>query len=188
MIHSGRFTALLDANVLYPAPLRDYLLHLANLDLFKPKWSGEIHEEWIRNLLAKRTDLKRASLEKAKKAMDAAFPDANIVYYEGLISGVVLPDEEDRHVLAAAIKGNVDVIVTCNLKDFPSKYLGKYDIEPQHPDEFVSNLLNLDKIKCLKALSNQVKSLKNPPKTQEEVLEALKNCGLKKSVAQLIAT
>ncbi|MCU7551593.1 PIN domain-containing protein [Chitinophagaceae bacterium LB-8] len=186
MIHSGRFTALLDANVLYPAPLRDYLLHLASLDLFKPKWTSEIHDEWIRNLLAKRTDLKRASLEKAKEAMDAAFPDANIVNYEDLISGVVLRDEGDKHVLAAAIRGNVDVIVTFNLKDFPSKYLNKYDVDAQHPDEFVSNLINLDKVKCQKALSNQVKSLKNPPKTQVEVLEALKNCGLENSVVQLI--
>jgi hypothetical protein len=63
-------------------------------------------------------------------------------------------------------KNNVDVIVTFNLKDFPSKYLSKYDVDAQHPDEFVSNLINLDKVKCQNALSNQVKNLKNPPKTQ----------------------
>src|ERR1700679_927627 len=104
MIHSSRFIAILDANVLYPAPVRDYLLHLASLQLYKPKWTIEIQEEWIRNLLEKRTDLKRANLVTAKNAMNSAFPDANIVNYEELISSLSLPDDNDRHILAAAIR------------------------------------------------------------------------------------
>ncbi len=185
MIHSFRLTALLDANVLYPAPLRDYLLHLANVELYKPKWTQEIQEEWIRNLLFKRTDLKRESLEKARAAMNAAFPDANITHYEEIMKGLSLPDEKDRHVLAAAIKARVDVIVTFNLKDFPAEYLKKYDIEAQHPDEFIANFIGLDKAKSLEALQNQVRSLKNPPKSKGEVLELLERCGLQKSVAHL---
>jgi len=182
MIHSGRFTALLDANVLYPAPIRDYLLHLANLNLYKPKWSSEIHDEWIRNLLANRPDLSKEAIERTKSAMDSAFPDANVEQYEELISVIKLPDEDDRHVAAAAIRGKADVIVTFNLKDFPENALSTYGIEFQNPDEFISNLINLDKKKCLKALENQVKSLKNPPRSREEVLETLTNCGLEKSV------
>lgn len=182
MIHSGRFTALLDANVLYPAPLRDYLLHLANVKLYKPKWSSRIQEEWIRNLLINRPDLTKDALEKTKTAMDSAFPDANVEKYEDLISAITLPDEDDRHVVAAAIRGKTDVIVTSNLKDFPVETMSIYDIEVQSPDEFISNLINLDKKKCVKALENQVKSLKNPPKTRKEVLETLTNCGLIKSV------
>jgi predicted nucleic acid-binding protein len=182
MIHSGRFTALLDANVLYPAPVRDYLLHLASLNLYKPKWSSAIQEEWIRNLLINRPDLTKEALEKTKAVMDSAFPDANVEKYEDLISAIALPDEDDRHVLAAAIRGKTDVIVTSNLKDFPAATISTYDIEVQNPDEFISNLINLDRKKCLKALENQVKSLKNPPKTREEVLETLTNCGLVKSV------
>ena len=187
MIHSGRFTALLDANVLYPAPLRDYLLCLAELDLYKPKWTYQIHDEWIRNLLLNRPELKKETLERTKSAMDSAFPDANVENYEDLIVGIRLPDLDDRHVLASAIKGKADVIVTSNLKDFPKDSLSIYDIEAQSPDEFVSNLIGLDKKKCLKALGNQVKSLKNPPRTKEEVLDTLSNCGIPNSVALLRA-
>lgn len=70
MIYSSRFTVVLDANVLYPAPLRDFLLHLADVELYKPKWTKEIQEEWIRNLLLKRIDLKRANLKNTHEAMD----------------------------------------------------------------------------------------------------------------------
>jgi predicted nucleic acid-binding protein len=185
MIHSSRFTAILDANVLYPAPLRDYLLHLANVELYKPKWTAEIQEEWIKNLLLKRTDLKRGNLEKTRDAMDSAFPDANITNYKDLINGLSLPDKNDRHILAAAIRVNANVIVTFNLKDFPVDYLKLHDMEAQHPDEFIVNLIDLDKSKSLQALHNQVKSLKNPPLSLKDVLQTLEKCGLRNSVSHL---
>jgi predicted nucleic acid-binding protein len=185
MIYSGSYVALLDANVLYPAPLRDYLLHLAVVELYKPKWTVQIHDEWMRNPLLKRPDLRQADLEKAKAAMDSAFPNADISGYEYLINNIILPDPQDRHILASAIKGKADVIVTANLKDFPAETLAIYGIEVQHPDIFVSNLIYLDKGKCLKALSNQVKNLRNPPKTREEVLNNLSKCGLANSVLLL---
>lgn len=185
MIHSGRFTALLDANVLYPAPLRDYLLHVANLDVYKPKWSSQIQEEWIRNLLINRPDLSKEALERTRAAMDSAFPDANVENYEDLISAIKLSDEDDRHVAAAAIRGKADVIITLNLKDFPESVLSNYDMDVQSPDEFILNLINQDRKKCLKALENQVRSLNHPPKTRGEVLKTLTNCGLIKSVGLL---
>ena len=73
---------MLDANVLYPAPLRDYLLHLAGVELYKPKWTKAIQEEWVRNLLENRPDLKKENLVNTRDAMNAAFPDANIFNYE----------------------------------------------------------------------------------------------------------
>lgn len=185
MIYSSKFIAVIDACVLYPAPLRDYLLHLANVGLYKPKWTDEIQEEWIRNLLLNRSDLNKESLEKTHNAMNSAFPDSNITNYEELIPNLSLPDENDRHVLAAAVRANADVIITSNLKDFPLDYLKTYDIEVQHPDEFVCNLIMLNKIEALSALNNQIKSLKNPPKTKEEVLETLAKCGLSKAVELL---
>ena len=185
MIHSSRFVAILDANVLYPAPIRDYLLRLASLELYKPKWSNEIQKEWIRNLLTNRPDLKRANLIATQEAMDSAFPVANISGYEELIVGLSLPDEKDKHILAAAIRGNADVIVTFNIKHFPAEYLKKYDIEVQHPDEFVSNLINLDKNKSEQALQNLISSLRNPPKTRDEVLHTLEKCGLTKIASML---
>jgi predicted nucleic acid-binding protein len=185
MLHSSRFTALLDANVLYPAPLRDFLLCLAELELYKPKWSASIQEEWIRNLLQNRPDLKREWLAKTSAAMNAAFPDAAVQGYEKLITGLSLPDRNDRHVVAAAIRGKADVIITCNTKDFPSSILRTFDLEVQHPDEFVLSLIGLDGSGCQQALENQVKSLKNPPLTKDEVLAKLEQCGLVKSVALL---
>lgn len=112
-------TALLDANVLYPAPLRDYLLYLASLGVYLPLWTAVIQDEWIKNLIEARPDLKRAALEATQRSMDRAFPGSNITGYEFLIEGLSLPDPNDRHVLAAAIKGEAQVIVTANLKDFP---------------------------------------------------------------------
>ncbi len=185
MIYSPRFTAILDANVLYPAPVRDILLHLASEELYKPKWTNKIHEEWIRNLLIKRTDLKEASLLSAKAAMNAAFPDANIIQYETLITSLFLPDEDDRHILAAAIKDKVDVIVTFNTKDFPTATAKKFDIEVQHPDNFISNLIQLNESKAKNAFINQVRNLHNPPKTQQEVLAILSNTGLIQSAYKL---
>ena len=177
--------AVLDANVLFPAPLRDYLLHLAELKLFLPKWTDEIHEEWITNLLAKRRDLKRQSLESAKKAMNEAFPDSNIIRFKGGMESLHLPDAKDRHVLAAAIKSDADVIVTFNTRDFPAPYLKTFGISRQHPDDFVSHLIVAHGAKTLEALENQSRRLRNPPKSKQDVLEALKRCGLPKSAAFL---
>ena len=73
MIHSPRFTVVLDACVLYPAPIRDLLLNLAQLGLFKPRWSDEIQNEWIEGLLKKRPDLSRLNLAKTKEAMNSGF-------------------------------------------------------------------------------------------------------------------
>jgi predicted nucleic acid-binding protein len=178
--------AILDANVLYPAPLRDFLLQLANLELYLPKWTDQIQNEWIRNLLLNRSDLQRTSLEKTRDAMNAAFPDSNVFNYEEKISSLNLPDSNDRHVLAAAISINADVIVTFNLKDFPPVYLSSYGIKAQHPDEFIDELISFDKQKCLRALYNQVQSLKNPPKSQEDILNTLVRCGLKNTVRKLM--
>jgi hypothetical protein len=185
MTHAPGFTAILDANVLYPAPVRDMLLYLASTELYNPKWTDEIQDEWIRNLLLNRTDLKRKNLLAAQAAMNDAFPDANITQYEALITSLSLPDENDRHILAAAIKDKVDVIVTFNIKDFPVAIVRQFDIEIQHPDYFVSNLIQLDALKALEAFENQVRNLKNPPKNAQEVLATLSNAGLIQSASKL---
>jgi predicted nucleic acid-binding protein len=83
--------------------------------------------------------------------MDAAVPDALVTDYDSLVEGLDLPDEDDRHVLAAAIKCNASVIVTFNLKDFPKAVLGVFDIEPLHPDDFIAELWDLDKAAVLEA-------------------------------------
>lgn len=108
MIYKGTFTVVLDACVLYPASVRDILLRLASENLYRPKWTEEINNEWKRNLLNKREDLNRESLDSTVERMNGAFRDAQITGYRDLIEVINLPDPNDRHVVAAAIRCNAD--------------------------------------------------------------------------------
>lgn len=179
------FIAFLDANVLYPAELRSFLMYLAVPGLYRAKWSADVHEEWISNLLLNRTDLTREKLERTRELMDRHVPDALVTGYQNLIAGLNLPDANDRHVLAAAIRGEASVIVTNNLQDFPAPELQIYDIEAQTPDEFISHLLGLYPSEVLQAAEDHRKSLKNPPKSVSEYLATLRQQGLIETVAEL---
>ena len=120
--------AFYDANVLYPAELRNFLMYLALTGLFRAKWSAAVHEEWLRNLIKNRPDLTREKLERTRHLMDKALPDALVTGYEHLVDAIELPDRDDRHVLAAAIRCGASVIVTLNLGDFPRQALANYSI------------------------------------------------------------
>lgn len=172
------FSVVYDANVLYPAPLRDLLMHLAMTDLFRAKWSQSIHEEWIENLLENRKDLTRERLERTRHLMDENVRDALVEGYEPLINSLELPDPDDRHILAAAIRAGAQVILTINIKDFPEEYLKTFGIEAQHPDEFITGLIDLDSHKVCKAVCRHFDSLKNPPKTEEEYIDTIYRQGL----------
>jgi len=169
------FTVLYDACVLYPAPLRDFLLRLALTELFRARWTETIHAEWMASVLADRPDLTRAQLERTRALMNAAVPDCLVEGYHSLIAGLTLPDPRDRHVLAAAIRAGAGAIVTFNLKDFPPEALQSYGIEAQHPDAFVLDLLDRDHRKVCEAARRQRRSLKNPPQTIDEYLLNLAN-------------
>lgn len=167
-------SVVLDACVLYPAPIRDLLLHLAAEDLFSPKWSQRIHNEWIQNLYANRTDLEIIKLNRTQKLMDDAFPEAIVENFSYLEKKLSLPDPNDNHVLAVAIKSRSTKIVTFNLKDFPFKKLTPHHVKAVHPDSFIVNLIESDEEKAKRAFLNQVANLKNPPMTQTQVLNVLK--------------
>ena len=177
--------AFYDANVLYPAELRNFLMHLALTGLFRAKWSAAVHEEWISNLLKNRPDLTREKLERTRQLMDKATLDALVEGYEDLIPTLSLPDENDRHVLAAAIRGQAQVIVTMNLKDFPSEALQQYEIEALHPDEFILQLIDVAPDVVMDAAETHRRSLKSPPKSIGEFLASLEAQGLPKTVAAL---
>ncbi|HEY3323321.1 MAG TPA: PIN domain-containing protein [Planctomycetota bacterium] len=181
----SNFTALYDACVLYPAPLRDLLMHLALTDLFRAKWSDEIHEEWIRSLLEQRKDLGRAQLERTRDLMNAHVRDCLVTGYEELIPSLTLPDANDRHVLAAAIRAGASVIVTYNVKHFPDDVLERYGIDAQHPDAFITHLIDLAANQVCAAAKRHRENLRNPPKTVEEYLAALERQGLAQTVAEL---
>ncbi len=175
---------VLDANVLYPAPIRDLLLNIADMEIYSPKWSAIIQEEWVRNLLGKRPDISRNRILRTVKLMDESFPEANVTEFEELIGELNLPDPDDRHVLAVAIKSEADAIVTFNRKDFPKNYLKTFNIVIYSPNEFLEVLHDLSPTLINQAFSNQLASLKNPPKTKTELIETLENCNIK-SAAKL---
>jgi predicted nucleic acid-binding protein len=183
----ANFTVLYDSCVLYPAPLRDLLMWLSLSDLFRARWSNDIHEEWIVNLLEARPDLTRERLERTRDMMNANVRDCLVTGYEPLIDGLTLPDPDDRHVLAAAIRAGAAVIVTFNLKDFPSEFLAPFSVEAQHPDEFIVHLIDLNPGLVLNFVTRCWMSLKNPPKTADEYLDTLLRQGLPETVAGLRA-
>jgi len=179
------FSVVYDACVLYPAPLRDLLMHLSLTDLYRAKWTEQIHEEWIRNVLAVRPDLTHEQLERTRQLMDSSARDCLVTGYDFLIATLTLPDPNDRHVLAAAIRSQSSVILTFNLKDFPKTELEKYDVEAQHPDEFISDLIDLNAARVLAAIARHRQSLKNLPKTSKEYLDTLLQQGMPETVSQL---
>jgi PIN domain len=181
----ANFVAVFDACVLYPASVRDLLLHLALTDLFRARWTDRIHEEWIRGVLKQRQDITRAQLERTRDLMNQAVPDCLVHSYEGLIDGLKLPDADDRHVLAAAVRCQAGVIVTYNLKHFPEDALAPYGIEAQHPDQFVSHLFDIDAGAVCAAVRDQRRSLKNPPLAVDELLNEFLARELAETVAQL---
>ena len=181
----ANFTAVYDSNVLYPAPLRDLLMWLALTDLFRARWTADIHEEWMRNVLKDRPDLSRERLNRTREFMDANVRDCVVEGYRDLIPSLDLPDPDDRHVLAAAIRSNASVIVTFNLKHFPEERLEQYGIEAQHPDVFIEHLIDLNSGKVCKAAEEHRQSLRNPPKTVDEYLDTLLRQGLPQTAALL---
>ena len=177
--------AVYDANILYPAPLRDLFIRLSQAGLVRAKWTDTIHEEWIRNVLKDNPRLSAERLARTRTLMNEAVRDCLVTGYEELIPSLDLPDPDDRHVLAAAIRCSAHVIVTYNLSDFPAETLARFDIEAQHPDDFLSSLLDVSPGAVCGAVKRQRESLRNPPKTAKELLITLESQGLTETVARL---
>lgn len=162
------FKVVLDANVLYPFTLRDTLLRAAAEGMFQPYWSAEILDEAMRNLVAS-TTITTVQAASLRAAMEGAFPEADVTGYEALATGLS-NDPKDRHVVAAAIKAGAQVIVTMNLRDFRILPEG---LEAQSPDDFLSNLFDLDPDVMIELLREQAAALRRPARSFEEIVEAL---------------
>lgn len=158
---------------------------MATTELYRAKWTDQIHEEWIRNVLLNRQDLKRKQLERTKQLMNENVLNCLVEDYEYLIPTLKLPDENDKHVLAAAIKSSASTIVTYNLKDFPTKHIESFRIEAQHPDKFISRWIDSHPGVVCTAISKLRNSLKNPPISASRYLEILTRQSLPQTVAKL---
>jgi hypothetical protein len=160
-------------------------MELAAKGLYRARWTAQIHEEWISSLLRNRRELRRAQLERTRDLMNVTVLDCLVTDYEDLIPSINLPDPNDRHVVAAAIKGHCAAIITFNLDHFPEAELQKYDVEAQHPDEFIHHQFGLDRAAVVTAARSIRLRLQNPPLSSEDYLRRLAAQGLPKTVTEL---
>jgi predicted nucleic acid-binding protein len=178
-------TVILDACVLYSSTLRNLLMYLATTDLLWARWTHRIHEEWMENVQRRYPDMTRDKVERIRDLMDTHAPDPIVTGYEDLVAGLSLPDPDDRHVLAAAIRAAADAIVTFDLAHFPAEILGKSDVEALHPDDFLERLIDLNLGIVCAAVRRHRASLKKPPKSVDEYLADLEKTGIPRTAAIL---
>ena len=172
------YAVLLDACVLVPNALCDTLLRLAERGFYRPLWSERILEEVKYAILAAHPELDGIRVDARIAAMSGAFEDASVAGWEHTCAGLDLPDPDDRHVLAAAIKVGAQSLVTFNLKDFPDHHLSDSGVEVVHPDEFLLDQLDLYPGLAIQVLAEQAADLANPPSDLAGVLNHLAQCGV----------
>ncbi len=165
------FTVLTDANVLYPAYLRDALLRLAYAGVYQVRWTDQILHEMASNIKKKVPEARHDRVDQLVANMNKAFPEARVMGYESLIPSMT-NHPKDRHVLAAAVEAGADVIVTSNVKHFPRSACEPHDIEVQSPDKFFCYQWEVRSPEYLTAILEQwASTLSNPPFTLEALLE-----------------
>ena len=160
----------LDTCVLLKSYLCDTLLSVAEAGVFRPLWSDDVLEELRRNLI--RAGAKQEAIEHRLGQMTASFPDARVAGYEGLI-GSMVNHPKDRHVLAAAVAGRADVLVTENLRDFPAGAVRLYDITVVSQDALLLGQLELYPGEVLEALRRQASRYRREPRTVSALLGIL---------------
>jgi predicted nucleic acid-binding protein len=176
MIHSVRFIVVLDTNVIYPIIIRDILFWFAYYDLYTPKWSEDIFDEW-KNIMIKK-GITEEEVNKRINNANNAFPDALVHNYKSIIDIIQLPDKKDCHVLAAAIKTNASLIVTNNIKHFPEKYLQSFGLKAKTADDFLTDIIDLNPKQAIHAFKEMVLNKKNPLQDEWKVLDLLKKASL----------
>ena len=168
---SSNFTVLYDANIFFGAFRRTVMVHLAQSGLYRAKWTEDIHQEWMGRLREKYPDIGADKVQRIRGLIDAAVPDCLVRGYRRVINNLELPDTNDRHDLAAAIKSGAQVIVTCNVDHFPAETLSEYDIEAQHPDDFLMYQKEENLGVFLSLLQRCRREQKKPAYSVEEFIE-----------------
>lgn len=179
------FVVIYDANVLYPSLLRDLLIRVAQRGLVQARWTERILDEVFDNITAHRPDLDVTNPARTRQLMNNSIRDVLVDGYERLIEAVSLPDGDDRHVVAAAIRAHAQMIVTTNLRDFPSEELGKWNVEAKHPDDFLVDQFQLDAIALQVIVQQIADDATRPYLTFGDVLNGLERCGITQGTALL---
>jgi predicted nucleic acid-binding protein len=179
------FVVLYDANVLWGDLLRDLLIRVAQSGIVQAKWSDEILDETFRSIKAKRPDLDEERLDRTRALMCRAIRDCLVTSYQPLIASLELPDPNDRHVVAAAIKCSAQVIVTWNIKHFPKETLADWGIEAKTPDDFIIDQLHLDSGTVHGAIQQMADIRRNPPMTVGDIVDGLEHSGLVETAVML---
>jgi len=165
--------AVYDSCVLYPFDVRNLLVQFAFDRLVEARWTDEIHDEWIRTLVANTPGLARSRLERTRDLMKQAVPSADVSGYQQHIPRITLPDPGDRHVVAAGIAGGASIVVTWNLKDFPATELSRHGLTAQSPDAFACDLHAADPTLVMASVKNARANLQTSKPSAAQYLRIL---------------
>ena len=179
------FTVVYDANALWGAIPRDLLIRVAQAGLVRARWTDLILDATFRTIMAKRPALDPARLARTRALMNEAIRDVLVTGYEPLIEALELPDPDDRHVLAAAIKVGAQMIVTDDKDDFPADRLAPWGIEARSTDHFLHATVDLNPKIVFGEVQRIADSKNKPPMTVDDILDALDRIGLVETVAAL---
>lgn len=177
------FPVLVDTCVLLPITVADLLLRLAETKTYRVLWSDEILDELERNLIGK-IGVAPVAARKRIDAMREHFPGAMVEDYEALSASMTC-DAKDRHVLAAAVRSNAELLVTFNGKDFPPSSTRPYDVEIVTPDDFLLDQLDLFPETVIRCAQEQASAYRDPSLTFEGLLQRFEACNLPLFVAAL---
>ena len=175
-----------DACVLYPFHLRNLLIELAVHGVVAARWTDAIHDEWIRNLATTRS-IPHARLVTTRDLMKAVLPDADIRDWERHEGRLMLPDANDRHVLAAAIAARASMILTRNVRHFPASALAIHHVVALDPDSFLADLYDQNPETLAAVVDAARGNLRRSEPTFEEYAQALENQGLTTFVSKIRA-
>jgi predicted nucleic acid-binding protein len=177
---------LLDANVLYPSTLRDLFLTLSRQGKFELYWSDRIIQEWLNNIRPTLPHHQKPLLNKIVADIKADFSASWVYDHEGILINTQLKDQDDIHVIEAAIKAKVDYILTFNTRDFPNSILKKHNIRAVHPDRFLSDRILADKHELVQAIELICNSDRYEKYSPSQIVDLLKNRGLLRTARMLI--
>lgn len=178
MSNKHALTVLLDANVLVPISVCNVFLTFAEFGILQPIWSWQILSEVKRAFVRAHPSLPEERIERRIHAMTTTFPEALIDVTEDSVAGVTLPDQNDRHVAAAAIVGGARLIVTNNLRDFPEVSISGFGLAAVAPDDFLTKLTSDHPEDALDAMRILISRLHNPPLSVQNVLDRLERAGV----------